>query len=420
MAEPKKVEEWFDGTERTLPNGIRLWAKQLSRLDDYYISLALPVGAECDPPNRSGLAHFLEHVAFRGGSRFPTHEAAAKYLTPWSEFPNGHTSRQCTRYDVTTPPELVLRALEVLVTLVFDHGLRDLELERSIILQERKNRLGRMDKITNDIVNAITTGDPRWQQLIIGTAEDLHAIDRESLAGFHDEWYRSGNVAGVMVGPREEPLMLDMFEAALSTVPERESTVTRLPPSPSIAIGKCSRRHWTEWGTQFPTALLAYSIPLPADQRFRRMALFVSHLFGHGAEAPLRNALRERSGLLYDFAIDIETSRGFFELSFTACADPERLPRVREAFESTVRHDECYRSSLFTVARERALRELTSNRFSGERIGWAKLGAMLEQREVPLRNDEIAEVGKVRPDDVREFVHAYLRPDAWHTVEIVP
>lgn len=413
-----KVEEWYAGETCRLSNGIRIWARQLERCDHYYLALGVPTGSECDPKSEEGTAHFLEHVTFRGGQRFSSSRHLKEHLTAWGNFPRGVTSRQFTSYELVVPPELVLRGLEVLSSLLFDVEFRGLELERSIIQQEMGNRLNHLPQVKPEAIDAALNDHPHWQALTIGTVNSLKMISDDTLRRFHKRWYNTSDVYGVIIGPREESLLLEIMTNALATIPKQASRQSELPQPPTIQPGS-SIRHWGEWGANFNMAVVAYGVALPPDVRMKQTAKIVAKVLEDDLGSPLFEALREDTGLVYTCNMSVESFRGFDQLCFQATVEPRRVSDVMRAFERCVQDEHHYTSVLSRVAK-RKLMEALSDRPSLTNLGRTKLMAMLEQHPDIGLNDDLSHLDKIGPDDLIAFVRQFLRPEQWRAVQILP
>ena len=102
----------------TLPNGLRVVSVEMPHLHSAELALYLKVGGRNDPPGKGGLAHFLEHMLFRGTSDFPTSTDIETAFEDIGGSINASTDEECTCFFSRIHPAHVPRGVEILSSMM--------------------------------------------------------------------------------------------------------------------------------------------------------------------------------------------------------------------------------------------------------------------------------------------------------------
>ncbi|MDR1024427.1 MAG: insulinase family protein, partial [Treponema sp.] len=211
----------FMGKVRTglLPSGLRYFILENSRPENRaYLTLAVNAGSVLEEDNEQGLAHFVEHMAFNGTTRFPESELVNYLRSLGMRFGpeiNAYTTFDRTVFGIEVPVEiepgsgegnpvkrLPARALAVLDdwtrAIVFDP--KDVDDERLVIMEELRARLGAMDRIQRKMLPFLTAGSLYAVRNPIGLPEIIENAPASRLEAFYHRWYRPDNMALIVVG----------------------------------------------------------------------------------------------------------------------------------------------------------------------------------------------------------------------------
>src|ERR1043165_3199214 len=119
-----------------LSNGLRLLTIETPHLHSATLCLYVRAGSRYEKPETNGLSHFLEHMLFRGSSRYPSSFALNLAIEELGGTLYAETGRDYSLYQITLHPKQVARGLEILGDLVATPAFRDIELERKIVVEE--------------------------------------------------------------------------------------------------------------------------------------------------------------------------------------------------------------------------------------------------------------------------------------------
>ncbi len=174
----------------TLPNGLRIVTERMPGLASASIGVWLTAGGRHERPEQNGIAHFLEHMAFKGTARRSALQIAEE-IEDVGGYINAYTSREMTAYYARVLEADVPLALDVISDIVlnpiFDE--REIETERHVILQEIGQALDTPDDIIFDWLQEAAFPDQALGRTILGPTERVSAFGRGDLTGFVGEHY---------------------------------------------------------------------------------------------------------------------------------------------------------------------------------------------------------------------------------------
>jgi zinc protease len=197
----------------TLPNGLRYFILE-NRMPENRANLALVVnaGSVLEKDDERGLAHFVEHLAFNGTSRFPGNELVDYLRSLGMRFgadTNAYTSYNETVYHFDVPVEtkqgvktIPDRALAILDDWTYSvkFNPESVKSEGLVVLEELRSRLGAMERVRKITLPVLFTGSAYINREPIGLAEIIENATQQKVKGFYDRWYTSDNMALVFVG----------------------------------------------------------------------------------------------------------------------------------------------------------------------------------------------------------------------------
>ncbi|AGA25696.1 M16 family metallopeptidase [Singulisphaera acidiphila] len=229
--------------ERTLANGFKALVLPRTHAPVVVCDLYYPAGSVDEPAGKTGLAHFVEHMLFKGTERFPKGQIDRLAFVAAGQS-NAETGEDCTHYWFAFPSDRWELALEVeadrMRGATFDP--REVEAERHVIGEERARDLdspmGRLDQTHL----ALTYLRHPYRNPILGWPDDLARIGSEDLRAFYRQHYRPDGAVLVIVGDIDPERALDRVSAHFE--PLRPGVDERLPP-PLTEPRQMGRRDFT-------------------------------------------------------------------------------------------------------------------------------------------------------------------------------
>ncbi|SHK03310.1 Predicted Zn-dependent peptidase [Shimia gijangensis] len=175
----------------TLPNGFRIVTEHMPGLESASIGIWVSAGGRHETSAQNGIAHFLEHMAFKGTSKRNALEIA-EAIEDVGGYINAYTSREVTAYYARVLKGDVALALDVIGDIVLNpiFDANEIEIERGVILQEIGQSLDTPDDVIFDWLQERAYPDQPIGRTILGAEERVKAFGRTDLAGFVAEHYR--------------------------------------------------------------------------------------------------------------------------------------------------------------------------------------------------------------------------------------
>lgn len=176
--------------QHTLDNGFRIVTEDMPGLQSASIGVWVSAGGRHETPMQNGVAHFLEHMAFKGTNRRNALQIA-EAIEDVGGYINAYTSREVTAYYARVLKGDVPLALDVIADILRDpiFDPKEIEIERGVILQEIGQALDTPDDVIFDWLQERAYPDQPLGRTILGPEERVKAFDRDDLAGFVRQHY---------------------------------------------------------------------------------------------------------------------------------------------------------------------------------------------------------------------------------------
>lgn len=277
----------------SLGNGLRVATDRMEGLASAAVGVWVDVGSRQEVPEKNGLAHFLEHMAFKGtGSR--TALEIAEQIESAGGFMNAYTSNESTAYHVRLLSEELPAALEILADILRDSrfAAEDVEMERGVILQEiGRSKDSPEDCVRSNLVAQIYPDHPLGRD-ILGTEETVSSMVPDDFRAYVAEHYRPGRMLISAAGDVRHDDLVMQAEALFGDMPAASGGGGVVPAS--FTAGE-SREAKDLEQVQF-----AFAMPAPDrldPDRFAAAAF--ATVVGGNMSSRLFQEARERRGLCY-------------------------------------------------------------------------------------------------------------------------
>ena len=189
-----------------LSNGLRIVTERMPGLKSAALGVWINAGGRHERPEQNGIAHFLEHMAFKGTARRSALQIA-EAIEDVGGYINAYTGKEMTAYYARVMGADVERGLTLLADILLNplFDAPDIEVERNVILQEIGQSLDTPDDVIFDwLQEAAYPGQPIGRT-ILGPAERVSGFSREDLAGFVGEHYGPGQMIVAAAGAVSRP-----------------------------------------------------------------------------------------------------------------------------------------------------------------------------------------------------------------------
>jgi len=185
----------------TLDNGLRVVIQHIPTANSVSIGIFSQVGLLQEPEECSGIAHFLEHMSFKG-----TEKRSAKQITESVDniggVINAHTGKENTNYYITVLPHCVPDAMDILFDLYLNSvcAQSDIDMERQIVLEEISMYEDTPDENIHDLFSGTIWSKGKLGRSILGSAKSLETIDRKAVLAFKKHYLNPKNIVISVAG----------------------------------------------------------------------------------------------------------------------------------------------------------------------------------------------------------------------------
>jgi predicted Zn-dependent peptidase len=281
-----------------LPSGARLITAPMRERASVSIAVMFAVGSRYEEAERAGLAHFIEHMVFKGSRRYPTAKAISEAIEGVGGVLNAATDKEATLFWAKVPAGKFALAADVLCDMVFRAGLDAAELakERLVVVEELRMYMDNPQDYVHTLFDEVMWPDHPLGRDTAGTEETVRSFDRDDCLRYLGEHYRADNVvisvAGA-IGHDETIEVLAPIVAAWGSGPASPP-----PPAPAFSPDAQRLRFLNKRTEQANVVLGTQGVSYLDEDRFAVDML--NAVLGEGMSSRLFLHLREDQGLAYD------------------------------------------------------------------------------------------------------------------------
>ncbi|MFZ9948372.1 MAG: M16 family metallopeptidase [Gemmobacter sp.] len=279
-------------TLTTLSNGFRIVTDPMPGLQSATVGVWVGAGARHETAGQTGIAHFLEHMAFKGTARRSARQIA-EAIEDVGGYINAYTSRETTAYYARVLAADVPLALDVIADIVLNPAFdpAEIETERHVILQEIGQALDTPDDIVFDWLQETAFPDQPMGRPILGPAENVARFAAPDFRGFVQGHYTPARMILAAAGAVDHGRLVDAAEALFGGLGARAAPL-QLPAR--FAGGE--RRELRD--LEQVHMALAFPAPAWSDPDLYAAQIYAT-LMGGGMSSRLFQTLREEAGLCY-------------------------------------------------------------------------------------------------------------------------
>ncbi len=277
----------------SLKNGIRIIIDPMPSLETTALGVWAQAGSVDERDEEHGIAHLLEHMAFKGTKRRSA-RAIAEEIENVGGYLNAATSHQRTGYYVRLLKDDIALGVDIIADILqnpaFDEG--ELEKEKEVVVQEIGEAADMPDDVVFELLQEATwDGDP-LSRPILGTPSSVRAQNPQSLRGFMERCYRPETLIIAAAGKIDADEFLPLVESQFADFGAGDK-----PPQRSAPAFKGGLRHDAR---DIEQTHLAVALPgvSSRDEEFFATRIFADAL-GGGMSSRLFQKIREQRGLAY-------------------------------------------------------------------------------------------------------------------------
>ena len=279
---------------KTLANGIRIIHKQtLSNVS--YTGVIVNTGTRDENLDEAGIAHFIEHVIFKGTRKRNTYQVLS-YLENVGGEINAYTTKEETFFYASILNEYFPRCMDLLSDIIFNSAFnnKDIETEKDVVKEEIKScKDTPAELIFDEFENFVFSGHQLGTN-ILGTPKSIKQIDREKICSFINRTYNTDQMVIAIVGNVKFEYCVRIIEKYFADIAVNKRDFQRLPFSQYRAEHKKMKMH-----TNQTHAIIGRVLPNYNEQKNLAATLLNNIFGGQGLNSRLNLAVREKNGYVY-------------------------------------------------------------------------------------------------------------------------
>ena len=279
----------------TLPNGIRVAHRQINTSQVAHVGIMLDIGSRDEKPHQQGLAHFWEHMAFKGTQHRNSFHILNRLETIGGEL-NAYTTKEKICFHASLLREHYEKAVDILADITF-HSVfpeKQLEKERSVIMEEIAMYYDSPEDALQDDFDGLVFAGHQLGANILGTPESLRSFGRDDLHQFIHENLDTEQIIFSSVGNIPFKKVIRLAQKYLGDVPAKRSDRIRLSPN-----GYHPQQQQVARPIVQAHAALGRRAYALNDEHRLPFYMLVNLLGGPGMNSRLNLSVREKHGLVY-------------------------------------------------------------------------------------------------------------------------
>ena len=291
-------------TASTVPsNGLPIHRIALPGTRALTVLVAFDAGARNERADENGMAHFLEHLVFKGGEKFPTYKDVNETAERLGGVLNAYTSHDLVAFHITVRAESASAAIDLLTDFVGRPRLdaEELDRERGVVIQEINRAFDQPSMVAEYLIDRAAFGEHPLGRTVLGAEQNLRSFTREGIVAFRERRWAGARGGAFLAGnlehvPAEEELQ-ERF-ARFPSLPEPEPYL----PAPDFDPQKLVEQRDTN---QSHLRMIYRPDITVSDVRERAALSIYSTLLGGSMGSRLFEEIREKRGLCYSvYAVD--------------------------------------------------------------------------------------------------------------------
>ncbi|MCW6036747.1 insulinase family protein [Spirulina subsalsa FACHB-351] len=412
-----------------LPNGLTIVAEQMPGAVVSF-NLWLNVGSALESDEINGMAHFLEHMIFKGTPNLPSGEFERR-IEERGAVTNAATSQDYTHYYLTAAAQdfgdLLPLQLEVVLNACMPDGA--FERERSVVLEEiRRSEDNPSRRVYMQAMETCFERSP-YRRPVLGPTEVIQGLRPQQMRDFHAQWYQPHQMTAAVVGNLPVEMLIQQVEESFGAVYEPRSPLDEVPDSPpwedflaEPPFEGIVRRELTDSRVQQARLVMVWRVPGLLELGKTYGLDVLATLLGQGKLSRLFRDLREERQLVTSIGVSNMTYhlQGVFYVA--AQLPTENVAVVEEAIAQHLRsfqEEPVNPKDLARIQTQVANRFVFNNERPSDRTSlygyyYCKLRDLEPALTYPQR------IQAITPADIQNVAQCYLNPDAYGMVVVRP
>ena len=282
----------------SLPSGLPVHRIEIPGTRAATVLVAFDAGARTERPEENGMAHFLEHLVFKGGEKYDDYRKVNETAERMGGALNAYTSHDLVAFHITVRAEAALEAIDLLTDFVGRPKIdqEELDRERGVVIQEIQRYKDQPSMVAEELIDRTAFGDHPLGRTVLGPEEHLRTFSRDAVVAFRSRRWAGERGGAFIVGNLdhvpENGEVASLFER-FPALPAPEA----FDPAPSDVEARVSVE---ERDTNQSHLRMLYRPQVDVSDPAQRAAMTIySTLLGGSMGSRLFDEIREQRGLCY-------------------------------------------------------------------------------------------------------------------------
>ena len=350
-------------TIRQLDNGLTIIAEQMP-VDAVNLNVWINVGSAKESDDINGMAHFLEHMVFKGTPNLKMGEFE-HLIEERGAVTNAATSQDYTHYYITTAPKDFAELAPLQLDVVLNPSIENeaFEREKLVVLEEiRRSEDSPRRRTFYRSMEACFETLP-YRRPVLGPGTVIENLRSQQMRDFHGAWYQPQSMTAAVVGnlPVEELIEIVTQGFAQHYDSGEEYTKNTTPSvTPEQPFASIARYEYTDESLQQARLVMGWRVPGMEDLAETYALDILAVILGQGKVSRLFRELREEKGLVNQIGVSnmTQTHQGVFYIS--AALPTENIPEVEQAIAQQIKN---IQTELIAAKDIERIRTQVANRF---------------------------------------------------------
>lgn len=404
----------------TLSNGLRIIHRPMEN-EVVYCGYAVHAGARDEEKGEEGLAHFCEHMTFKGTERLTSLQIINRLEAVGGDL-NAFTTKEVTFYYATVLRQYFNRAVDLLSDIVFGstYPQHEIDKEVEVVCDEIESyRDSPAELIYDEIENSIFEGHPLGHN-VLGESENVRKFTTEQCRKFTDRNYRPENIVFYVLGKIDFAKLVQRLERmeVLSRFGPAEPIIIDCRPKTTVCHSHKGEEIVREIGSHQAHVMQAATITADMDKWKVPLFLANSMLGGTSMNSRLNLSLRERRGLVYTVESIISTYNDVLLWSvYYGCdvKDVKRCQRLVDSELSRIINRELS-AAVLKRAKQQLKGQLMMNTENNENFALDMARKFLHYGTLKDPAKLCQEIDNVTPQEIHEMAELFFQKNNFTTM----
>lgn len=402
----------------TFKNGITIVHREVSHTRVLHCGFVLDIGSRDETQAQEGLAHFWEHMAFKGTKKRKSFHIINRLETIGGEL-NAYTTKEKIWFHASVLDQHFERALELLKDITFDSVFpeKEVQKEKNVILEEMSMYLDSPEDAIQDDFESILFRNHPLAHNILGTQKSVKSFHQNSFKQFLKENLDNSKLLFVSIGNMSFETIKQQCEKYLSDIPTKTSSNKRekfkeLKPISSVVNKSITQAH-------FMMGRACYSIK---DKRKVPLFMLANLLGGPAMTSRLNMSLRERKGLVYsiDASYTPLTDTGLFSVYFGT-----EKKQIEKSIDLVLKEFKTLREIKLGGVQMHSLKEQLKGQLAiaeENNVNFMQMmgRSLLDYGKIESLDAVIKSLDEVSADDLRSLANEFLEEKKFTTLTYLP